>query len=151
MDTERRDLLDVLKTELAFLEKGGYSGSVFGAPTVAVSAPFRRFSNLRNYGARDHSEPCSKCVLMQVVSPRLREERIPCRHIPLNEQGETLDSLYRYADRLEIEKAFGTWLRSAISKLEEEDQRWGPVGAVKSPDKSRNGYWSGIDGAGSVA
>ena len=46
--------------------------------------------------------------------------------------GETLDSLYRYADRPEIEEAFGTWLRSAISNLEEEDQRLGPVAAQSS-------------------
>jgi len=69
---------------------------------------------------------------MQAVPPGSRGEKIPCRHIPLNEQGETLDSLYRYADRRETEEAFGTWLRSTISKLEEEAQRLGHVAAQSS-------------------
>ena len=45
MDNEKRNLLDVLKTELAFLEKGGYSGSA--RQPVEMPALFRRFANLR--------------------------------------------------------------------------------------------------------
>ena len=143
MNKEERNLLDVLKTELAFLEKGGYSGSARHPWRCQLF--FEDSPTCANYDARDHSEPCSECVLMQAVPPGSRGEKIPCRHIPLNEQGETLDSLYRYADRRETEEAFGTWLRSTISNLEEEAQRLGHVAAQSShqtnltPEDDENG------------
>ena len=130
MEKRERKLLEVLKAELVFLEKGGYSGSV--RQPWRYQLFFEDSPTCTNYSLRVHSEPCSECVLMPAVPAALRGEKIPCRHIPLNEEGETLDSLYRYADRPEIEEVFGTWLRSAISKLEEEDQRLGPVAAQSS-------------------
>ena len=117
MDKERRNLLDVLKTELAFLEKGGYSGSV--RQPWRCQLLFEDSPTCANYDARDHSEPCSECVLMQVVPPRSRGEKIPCRHIPFNVTGETLDSLYRYSDQKDIEETVGSWLRTTIQRLEE--------------------------------
>jgi hypothetical protein len=45
---------------------------------------------------------------------------IPCRHIPFNVSGETLDSLYRYSDQNEIEETVGGWLRTTIQRLKEE-------------------------------
>ena len=45
--------------------------------------------------------------------------KIPCRHIPLNAAGETLDSLYRYSEQNEIEETVGDWLRAIIQRLEE--------------------------------
>jgi hypothetical protein len=77
MDKERRNLLDVLKTELAFLEKGGYSGSV--RQPWRCQLLFEDSPTCANYDARDHSEPCSECVLMQVVPPRSRgrEDSLP--------------------------------------------------------------------------
>jgi hypothetical protein len=67
-----------------------------------------------------------------VVPPAIawREDSMP--PYSLNEQGETLDSLYRYAYRRETEEAFGTWLRSTISNLEEQAQRLGHVAAQSS-------------------
>jgi hypothetical protein len=58
--------------------------------------------------------------LSYLVPPALRSAKFPCRHIPLNASGETLDSLYRYSDRAEIENTVGTWLRNAVQRLEEE-------------------------------
>jgi len=57
---------------------------------------------------------------MQLVPPERRAEKIPCRHIPFNVSGETLDSLYRYSDGNEIEENVGNWLRATIQRLEEE-------------------------------
>src|SRR5437588_12761166 len=57
---------------------------------------------------------------MQLVPPERRSETIPCRHIPFNPPGETLDSLYRYSNQQETEETVGAWLRATIQRLEEE-------------------------------
>jgi hypothetical protein len=57
---------------------------------------------------------------MQLVPPGFRSAEIPCRHIPFDKSGETLDCLYRYGDQVEVEEVFGNWLRATIQRLEEE-------------------------------
>jgi hypothetical protein len=46
------------------------------------------------------------------------DERIPCRHIPLNKEGFTLDTYYRLGIFDEAEAAARDWLRKKISELE---------------------------------
>jgi len=115
---DERDLLEVLKSELEFLQKGGY--------TLTPKVPWRPIYIFEdspaciNFNAKENRTPCSECVLMQLVPPERRSEKIPCRHIPFNAGGETLDSLYRYNDQQEIEATVGNWLRTTIQRLEEE-------------------------------
>jgi hypothetical protein len=45
----------------------------------------------------------------------------PCRYIPLNERGETVDSLYRTGTQKELETAVVKWLEGTIKRLEEEN------------------------------
>ncbi|MGB6429745.1 MAG: hypothetical protein WBF06_04115 [Candidatus Acidiferrales bacterium] len=118
MRDDERDLLDVLKSELDFLEKGGYGRSP-RAPWKPQFV-FEDSPTCMNYDSKDHPVPCSECVLMQLVPAEFRAAEIPCRHIPFNAEGETLDSLYRYADQYETEEIFGKWLRATIATLEEE-------------------------------
>jgi hypothetical protein len=120
MYKDERDLLDVLKAELAFLEKGGYGRS----PRESWRQPliFEDSPSCMNYDSKDHAEPCSSCVLFQLVPPQFRGKQIPCRHIPFNAEGETLDSLFRYSDQFEVEEVFGNWLRTTIAKIEETRQ-----------------------------
>ncbi|MGC1674327.1 MAG: hypothetical protein WA690_15135 [Candidatus Acidiferrales bacterium] len=117
MQNDQRDLLEVLKFELNFLEKGGYGRS----PREAWRPQFvfEDSPTCMNYDSKEHPEPCSHCVLMQLVPPPFRSAKIPCRHIPMNEAGEGLDSLYRYDDQAEIENSVGNWLRKTIAKLEQ--------------------------------
>lgn len=134
MDNQKRYLLNVLKTELLFLEKGGYSGS--------VRQPWRYQLFLEdspvcaNSNTGGHAQPCSECILMQAVPPGSREEKIPCRHIRLNERGETLDSLYRYADQRETEETYVSWLRHTIATLEAQDPRSSSVAATITPHRN---------------
>jgi hypothetical protein len=116
MYKDERDLLDVLKTELAFLEKGGYGRS----PREAWRQPliFEDSPSCMNYDSRDHAEPCSSCVLFQLVPQQFRGKQIPCRHIPFNAEGESLDSLYRSSHQFEVEEVFGNWLRRMIAAVE---------------------------------
>jgi hypothetical protein len=141
MYKDERDLLDVLRAELAFLEKGGYGRS----PRESWRQPliFEDSPSCMNYDSKEAPGPCSDCILMQLVPPQFRGKELPCRHIPFNAEGETLDSLYRYSDQFEAEEVFGNWLRETIAGLEAARQasrteRTGPLatGAGAAPGES---------------
>jgi hypothetical protein len=111
-------VLDVLKFELSFLEKGGYRRSAntpWRAPLIFEDSPTCN----SNY-CEQNAHPCSECLLLGFVPAELRERKIACRHIPLNRQGDTLDSLYHMAYEPEIEEAINCWLRSSIVRLEKQ-------------------------------
>jgi hypothetical protein len=112
-----RELLELLKFELRFLEDGGYGQSPHAARRASLI--FEDSLTCMNFNAQDRT-PCSACLLMKFVPPRRASAQIPCRHIPLNKDGETLASLYESATQLEIEEAFGNWLRATIHRLEQE-------------------------------
>lgn len=118
MYKDERDLLDVLKFELDFLEKGGYGRSP--REPWRPQFLFEDSPTCMNYDSKDQPGPCSECVLMQLVPLAFRKAKIPCRHIAFNADGETLDSMYRYADQSETEIVFANWLRTTIARLEEE-------------------------------
>jgi hypothetical protein len=115
---DERDLLEVLKFELEFLEQGGYGRS----PRTPWRPQYIFEDSLTcmNYDSKENPDPCNECVLMQLVPPKLRSQKIPCRHIPFNVSGETLDLLYRYRDQNQIEETVSCWLRATIQRLEEE-------------------------------
>jgi hypothetical protein len=123
MQKDERDILDVLKFELDFLEKGGYRRS--SREPWRPQSIFEDSPTCMNYGSKGRPEPCGECVLMHLVPAEFREAEIPCRHIPFNADGETLDSLYRYADQHEIEEVPGNWLRATIFRLEDERRTHG--------------------------
>jgi hypothetical protein len=136
MHKDERDLLEVLKFELNFLEKGGYGRS----PREAWRPQFifEDSPTCMNYDSKEDPEPCSHCVLMQLVPPAFRSATTPCRHIPMNQAGESLDSLYRYDDQAEIEESVEKWLRMTINKLEEGRKKVQPDSGrqVAVPDSS---------------
>lgn len=121
MPKDERDLLDVLRFELQFLGKGGYGRSP--RSPWRPQFIFEDSPTCMNYDTKENPEPCDRCVLMQLVPGESRKEKIPCRHIPLNEAGETIESFYRTGTQPELEDAYGKWLRKTIQKLEEERAR----------------------------
>lgn len=118
MQKDERDLLQVLKFELQFLEDGGYGRS----PRTPWKPQYIFEDSLTcmNYDSKENPGPCSDCVLMQLVPPEHRSGKIPCRYIPFNASGDTLDSLYRYSNQIETEEIVGNWLRATIERLEDE-------------------------------
>ena len=91
MAKDERNLLLLLKTELDFIEKGGYGRSV-RTPWKPTSS-FRGSLTCVNYALPEKSHPCSECHLIDFV-PRGKEgEELPCHSIPLNDAGETVESL----------------------------------------------------------
>jgi hypothetical protein len=118
MAKDDRDILEVLKFELQFLEKGGYGRSPrepWKQPLALEDSP-----TCMNYDSKTNRAPCDECVLMQLVPPAQRGQKVPCRHIPLTPEGETLDYLYRWGTQVEIEAAMKKWLVAAIQQLEKE-------------------------------
>ena len=116
---KRDNALDVLKNELRFVQKGGYRATlVWRAPLVFEDSPTC---------PRESCAACPEtdCVLMRFVPNECRYEAVPCRHIPLNELGETVDSLYRTGTNEEIEQTLKSWLLETIGQLEETfEQPW---------------------------
>ena len=118
MQKDERDLLEVLKFELKFLEDGGYGRSPRSPWRPQLI--FEDSPTCMNFNSSEVPGPCTDCVLIQLVPPELRSAQIPCRHIPFGSSGETLDSLYRYSNQVETEEVVGGWLRATIKRLEEE-------------------------------
>lgn len=115
MPKDDRNVLDVLKFELEFLEQGGYGR----LPREAWRARFifEDSPTCMNFSSKDR-EPCEECLLMQFVPESARTEQVPCIHIPLSPGGETIESLYRTGTQQELEEALGAWLRATIRRLE---------------------------------
>ena len=109
--------LQVLKNELQFVQKGGYRVPlVWRALLVFEDSPTCPKE-------RCSACPDTDCVLMRFVPKECRCEAVPCRHIPLNELGETVDSLYRTGTSEEIEQTLQSWLLETIRQLEETSER----------------------------
>jgi len=116
MPNDDRDVLDVMKAELDFIEKGGYGRSV-RTPWRATSI-FQDSLTCLNFGDPNHSHPCEECLLMEFVPPAFRQDNVPCHHIPLTPKGKTVAEMeFRSQDDLEDEVKI--WLRTNISRIEE--------------------------------
>ena len=116
MSKDERDILELLRTELDFLEKGGYGRSV-RTPWKPTS-PFRESLTCVNYALPEKAHPCSECHLIDFVPPDHRGDELPCHHIPLNDTGDTAEDLEN--DQVKLERALKHWLRARIKEIEAE-------------------------------
>jgi len=110
----RLEILNLLKKELAFLERGGYGGSMPWRPV----AMFLDSPSCPNRLDVERKTPCSQCWLFQFVPQRFRQEMDPCHFIPLNRDGESVHSLSRQYTAAEVEAALKLWLEAEIRHLE---------------------------------
>jgi hypothetical protein len=118
MTNDKRDLLDVLKGELLFLEKGGYRQTA--RANWRPQFMFQDSPTCLNFDPARSPEPCSDCVIWQLVPEAFRGENIACRYIPLSEDGATIDSFYRTGTQEELEIAVSQWLKNTIARLEQQ-------------------------------
>jgi hypothetical protein len=124
-----RNLLDLLKFELSFLEQGGYGRSVH-TPWQATSL-FQDSLTCLNFGEAEKVHPCDECALFSFVPGDSRNEKVPCHHIPLNDRGDTVASVDRGYNQADMEDALKQWLRKMIAHLEEEHGR---TACAQEPD-----------------
>jgi hypothetical protein len=116
MSQDKRDVLEVLKFELAFLEQGGYGRSV-KTPWKPTSI-FQDSLSCINFDDPTRPHACSECLLNDLVPPEAQAASVPCHHIPINGSGETIDSMERQHTQLETEEAVKNWLKDAIGRIE---------------------------------
>jgi len=118
MANDDRDILELLKDELEFIEKGGYVRSVH-APWKLKST-FQESATCLNYGYPYRAHPCNECCLLEFVNPEHQGAEIPCHYIALNEAGETIDDLEADDNEARLAHKVSDWLRTKIMELEEE-------------------------------
>ena len=118
MAKDDRDILELFKEELNFIEKGGYGRSV-RTPWKPTSA-FQDSLTCINYGYPYRAHPCNECHLLDFVSPEHHAEPVPCHHIPLNEAGETIEDLEAEDNEAKLERSVKDWLRARIKEIEED-------------------------------
>jgi hypothetical protein len=123
-----RDLVEVLKAELEFIKKRGYGRSV-RTPWLPTSV-FQDSPTCLNLGDPDRNRPCSECVLMALVPPERRLEDIPCHHIPLTPEGETV----HYLERCETQGVMEEKVKAGLARLIEriEAMRNRPASVAKA-------------------
>jgi len=113
MTSAQSKLLGVLKRELEFLNSGGYH-----RPSWRPQFVFQDSPTCMNRDNPKDAKPCSECVLMPFVPAESRKSRIPCREIPLNDQGNTIADFYHWGTREELEDDLSAWLETQIRNLE---------------------------------
>jgi hypothetical protein len=112
------DMLDFLMQELAFLERGGYGGALPWRPiSIFLDSP-----SCPNRLDPEHSTPCQECWLYAFVPETFYQELKPCHFIPLNRDGESVDSMSRQYTPGEVEAAVRNWLKAEIQRLEQNQQ-----------------------------
>jgi hypothetical protein len=120
MPKDERDILELLISELDFLEKGGYGRSV-RTPWKDTS-PFRDSLTCVNYALSEKAHPCSECHLIDLVPADKRNEELPCHAIPLNAAGDTVESLELQNNQAKLEMALKEWMRAKISEIKSARQ-----------------------------
>jgi len=122
MAKDDRDILQILESELDFLNKGGYDRSVRTPrePTIV----FQDSPICPEFPCRNHND---QCLLIQFVPESARSSSIPCHRIPLNDRGETVESLLAEEGQERTEEELKAWLGRAIEQLRQEAGRVGRV------------------------
>ena len=111
---EDEQLLENLERAIAEVKKHGFDHYVRLSPLC-----------LNAGRPEEQREPCDRCLMWQLVPEELRTPRLAtgklnwtgCEEIPLNEQGETLDSLSRTAEPRELETVLLAWMEKTADRL----------------------------------
>ena len=119
MSKDDRDILELLKTELGFIEQGGYGRSV-RTPWKPTS-PFRDSLTCVNYALPEKAHPCDECHLIDFVPDEKRNELVPCHFIPLNATGATVETFEDHDGKLE--ETLKEWMREKIKEIEAQREK----------------------------
>jgi hypothetical protein len=128
MTQDDRDILEILKQELDFIDKGGYGRSV-RTPWRPKSV-FQDSLSCLNYGYPYRAHPCAECRLIDFVGPEDRSQPVPCHAIALNEAGDTIEKLELEGNESRMANAVKRWLEAKIGQIEREREK---------------GFWQNVD------
>lgn len=119
MAFDKKEMIEQLKFEIQLIEKGRYYPSVREPrhdPEI-----FRDSVTCLNVGLKEKEHPCSSCFLSEFAPPGLRNSQGDiCHKIPLNEKGDTVESLKAEDDPYKLQATVLGWLKKTIEKLEKE-------------------------------
>jgi len=118
MPKDERDVLELFREELDFIEKGGYGRSV-RTPWKPTSA-FQDSLTCLNFGSSDRSHSCEECHLIDFVPTENRADSVPCHQIAIGRTGETVATLENEENQQKLEETMKQWLRARISQIEDE-------------------------------
>jgi hypothetical protein len=108
------EILNLLKHELAFLERGGYGGALPWRPvSIFLDSP-----SCPNRLDVEPSTPCPECWLFEFVPEYFHEEVAPCHFIALNQDGESVHSMSPQYAQVEVVEAVRNWLKAEIRRIE---------------------------------
>lgn len=128
MTKDDRDILEVLKDELNFIEKGGYGRSV-RTPWLPKSA-FQDSLTCINYADPHRTYPCNECHMVDFVEQEHLFGDVPCHLIALNDAGETIEDLEALDNQARLEATLKQWMRAEIKQI--EDRRGVPAATSAS-------------------
>lgn len=116
----RQKLTQILRAELTFLEDGGYRRE----PRYPwrPNFVFEDSPTCINYHGKEGRTSCKECPLIEFVPEDRRNTQFPCRHIRLNDRGDTINSFYEWGTEEELETALDGWLSQTIHELEAGEQ-----------------------------
>jgi hypothetical protein len=119
MGIDKIEMIQQLKFEVEMIEKGGYHPSVREArrePEI-----FRDSITCLNVGLEEKEHACSSCFLSEFAPAEVRNSNGDiCHQIPLNEKGDTVESLKAEGDPEKLQAAVLGWLKKTVAKLEQE-------------------------------
>jgi hypothetical protein len=115
MKQDLRDILQVLRFELNYLEQGGFDRD---RALLGTESPFQGTFACINFGDPLRAHACRECMLFQFVPDDKKTEEFPCHHIRLDDSGETVEQLIAKNDPRRMVEALEHWLRATITRLE---------------------------------
>jgi hypothetical protein len=119
MGFDKKEVIEQLKFEIEMIEKGGYDPSVREPrhdPEI-----FRDSITCLNVGLEEKEHPCSSCFLSEFAPPEVRNSTGDiCHKIPLNEKGDTVESLKAEGNPQKLQATVLGWLKRTVAKLEKE-------------------------------
>lgn len=122
MTDSRREVLKLLREELAFVNRGGYGGKQSWKPlTVFLDSP-----SCPNRLDVERRTSCPQCWLSLFVPDRLRQDLPSCHFIPLNDEGESVGTMRDHTPG-EVQAKVKGWLEAEIQHLEQLDMSEGQV------------------------
>jgi hypothetical protein len=119
MGFDKKEMIEQLKFEIQMIEKGGYNSSV-REPRHAPEI-FRDSVTCLNVGLEEKEHPCSSCFLSEFAPPEVCNSKGDvCHKIPLNDKGDTVESLKAEGDPNKLQASVLAWLKNTVAKLEQE-------------------------------
>jgi hypothetical protein len=122
MSQDLREMLQLLRFELNYLEQGGFDRD---KALLGTESPFRGTFACINFGDPLRPHPCHECLLYQFVPKDKQTEEFPCHFIPLNESGETVAEFIEKNDPRRMVIALEQWLRTTIQRMDALEQENG--------------------------